>query len=57
MTNDILKIQDEAVAGIGAATDERALEDARVAYLGKKGTMAAASAGMRGRATRNASAP
>lgn len=47
MSNDILKIQEEAVAGISAAADERALEDARVAYLGKKGTLAAASAGMR----------
>ena len=47
MSVEIQKIQDEAVAGISAARDERALEDARVAYLGKKGTMAAASAGMR----------
>ncbi len=47
MSVEIQKIQDEAVAGISTATDERALEDARVAYLGKKGTMAAASAGMR----------
>lgn len=47
MSVEIQKIQDEAVAGISAAADERGLEDARVAYLGKKGTMAAASAGMR----------
>lgn len=47
MSVEIKKIQEEAVAGISAAADERALEDARVTYLGKKGTMAAASAGMR----------
>ncbi len=45
--SDIQKIQDEAVAGILAAADERSLEDARIAYLGKKGTLAGASAGMR----------
>ena len=37
MTTDIQVIQDEAVAGIQAAADERSLEDARVAFLGKKG--------------------
>ena len=47
MTTDIQVIQDEAVAGIQAAADERSLEDARVAFLGKKGTLASASAGMR----------
>ncbi len=43
----IQKIQDGAIAGIQAATNERSLEDARIAYLGKKGTLAGASAGMR----------
>ena len=47
MSVDIQRIQDEAVAGISAAADERALEEARVAFLGKKGTLAGASAGMR----------
>jgi len=42
MSEEIKKIQEEAVAGISAAADERSLEEARVAYLGKKGTMAAA---------------
>ncbi|MGJ8657699.1 MAG: phenylalanine--tRNA ligase subunit alpha [Akkermansiaceae bacterium] len=47
MTDNIQKIQDDAVAGISAATDARSLEEARVAFLGKKGTLAGASAGMR----------
>lgn len=47
MTTDIQAIQDEAVAGIQASSDERSLEEARVAFLGKKGTLAAASAGMK----------
>ncbi len=47
MTTDIQAIQDEAVAGIQAASNERSLEDARVSFLGKKGTLAAASAGMK----------
>jgi phenylalanyl-tRNA synthetase alpha chain len=47
MTNNIQTIQDEAVTGITAANDERSLEEARVAFLGKKGTLAGASAGMR----------
>jgi len=47
MTTDIDSIQQEAIAGIAAASDERSLEDARVAYLGKKGTLAGAAAGMR----------
>ena len=47
MTTDIQAIQDEAVAGIQSANTEQSLEDARVAFLGKKGTLAAASAGMR----------
>ena len=44
---DIQAIQDEAVAGIQAADNEQSLEEARVAFLGKKGTLAVASAGMR----------
>ena len=37
-------IQSEALALLGAATDERSLDDARVAVLGKKGTLTLAAA-------------
>lgn len=47
MLDNIQTIQDEAVASINAATDERGLEEARVAFLGKKGTLAGASAGIK----------
>ena len=47
MKDQIEAIQSEALARIGAATDARALEDARVAVLGKKGTLTEVSAGMR----------
>ncbi len=47
MNHSILNIQNEAVAEISAATDERGLEDARVAYLGKKGLLTIASSGMK----------
>jgi phenylalanyl-tRNA synthetase alpha chain len=47
MKDQIEAIQAEALARIAAATDARALEDARVAVLGKKGTLTEVSAGMR----------
>lgn len=47
MKDQIEAIQAEALARIEAATDARALEDARVAVLGKKGTLTEVSAGMR----------
>ncbi len=40
-------IQAEALAQISAATDERTLDDARVAVLGKKGTLTLAAAGIK----------
>ncbi|MDB6078174.1 MAG: phes: phenylalanine--trna ligase alpha subunit [Akkermansiaceae bacterium] len=47
MKEQIEAIQAEALARIEAATEPRALEDARVAVLGKKGTLTEVSAGMR----------
>jgi phenylalanyl-tRNA synthetase alpha chain len=47
MKDQIEAIQTEALARIAAAADTRALEDARVAVLGKKGTLTEVSAGMR----------
>ena len=47
MKDQIEAIQAEALARIEAATDARALEDTRVAVLGKKGTLTEVSAGMR----------
>ena len=47
MKEQIEAIQSEALAHIETAADERALEDARVGVLGRKGTLTAASAGMR----------
>jgi phenylalanyl-tRNA synthetase alpha chain len=47
MKDQIEAIQTEALARIAAATEARALEDARVAVLGKKGTLTEVSAGMR----------
>ena len=44
---EIETIQTDAIAAIQAATDEKSLDDARVAYLGKKGRLTAASAGMK----------
>ncbi len=40
-------IQTEALAAIAAITDEASLEEARIAFLGKKGRLTAAAAGMR----------
>ena len=47
MIDNIQIIADQAVTGINAATDERSLEDARVTFLGKKGTLATASSGIK----------
>ena len=47
MKEQIPAIQSEALAQIAAATDERSLEDARVAVLGKKGSLTLAASGMK----------
>lgn len=47
MKDQIPTIQTEAIALIEAAADARALEDARVAVLGKKGSLTVAAAGMK----------
>ena len=47
MKEEIETIQTDALAAIEAADDERSLDDARVAFLGKKGRLTAASAGMK----------
>jgi phenylalanyl-tRNA synthetase alpha chain len=47
MKDEILRVQNDAVAMIRAAADTRALEEARVATLGKKGSWTALSMGMK----------
>lgn len=47
MKEQIDSIQSEALAAIAAADNERALDDARVAVLGKRGTLTLASAGIK----------
>ena len=47
MIQEIETIQTDALAAITAVIDEQALEEARIAFLGKKGRLTAASAGMR----------
>jgi len=47
MNQEIESIQTNAIAAIAAADDEKSLDDARVAYLGKKGHLTAAAAGMK----------
>ncbi|NWK56436.1 phenylalanine--tRNA ligase subunit alpha [Verrucomicrobiaceae bacterium N1E253] len=47
MKQEIETIQSDALAAIAAASDEKTLDDARVAFLGKKGRLTAAAAGMR----------
>jgi phenylalanyl-tRNA synthetase alpha chain len=47
MKEQIDTIQSEALAAIAAAENERALDDARVAVLGKKGTLTLAAAGIK----------
>jgi phenylalanyl-tRNA synthetase alpha chain len=47
MNEQIASIQADALGRIAAATDERAVEEARVAVLGKKGTLTLAQAGIK----------
>jgi len=47
MKEQLLLVQNEALAAIAAAQDARALEETRVAVLGKKGSLTALSAGMK----------
>ncbi|MES2477382.1 MAG: phenylalanine--tRNA ligase subunit alpha, partial [Verrucomicrobiota bacterium] len=47
MKEQIEAIQTEALAQISAAADERSLDDARVAVLGKKGTLTLVAAGIK----------
>ncbi len=47
MNQEIESIQTDALAAIAAASDEKSLDDARVAYLGKKGHLTAVAAGMK----------
>ncbi len=47
MKQEIKTIQIDALEAIEVANDEKSLDDARVAFLGKKGRLTVASAGMR----------
>lgn len=47
MKEQIPVIQSAALTQIAAATDERAIEEARIAVLGKKGTLTLAASGMK----------
>jgi phenylalanyl-tRNA synthetase alpha chain len=47
MKEEIASIQSDALTAIAAADTEQSLDEARVAFLGKKGRLAAASAGLR----------
>ncbi len=47
MKEAVHTIQTEALSLINAATDERSLDDARVAVIGKKGTLSLAAAGIK----------
>ena len=47
MKEQIGSIETDALAQLAAATSERALDDARVAVLGKKGTLTLAAAGIK----------
>ena len=47
MKEQIHAIQSDALARIAASTDERSLDEARVAILGKKGSLTTASAGIK----------
>lgn len=47
MNEELEMIQKDALAAISAAGDTKSLEDVRVAYLGKKGRLTAASAAMK----------
>ena len=47
MLNELETIQADALAAIAGVTEESALEEARVGFLGKKGRLSVAGAGMR----------
>ena len=47
MLAELDAIKSDALSAIAAITDEAGLEEARVGFLGKKGRLTAASAGMR----------
>ncbi len=47
MKDQILLVQNDALAAIAAAPDARSLEEARVSVLGKKGSLTVLSAGMK----------
>ena len=47
MKEEIEIIQKDALAAIAVADDESSLDDARVAFLGRKGRLTIASAGMK----------
>ena len=47
MKEEIAKIQSDALTAIGAASGEQKLDEARIAFLGKKGRLTAASTGMK----------
>ncbi len=47
MLAELDTIQNEALAAISGINDETALEEVRVGFLGKKGKLTLASAGMR----------
>lgn len=47
MKDDLAGLQESALQAIAAAKDEAALDEERVAYLGKKGSITAISAGMK----------
>lgn len=47
MKDDLARLQSDALAAISTATNEAALDEVRVAYLGKKGSVTAISASMK----------
>ena len=49
MESALAELLTTALAGIPPAADEAALEELRLKYLGKKGSLTAVSAGMRDR--------
>ena len=47
MLEDLTAIHQDALAEIAGLTDQSSLEEFRIRYLGKKGRLTAASAGMK----------
>ena len=47
MKDDLARLQSDALAAISTAAHEAALDEVRVAYLGKKGSITAISSGMK----------